>query len=293
MVGIPHVASRSRMSFARRHFSKAFLSALFLVSSLLGTGALAQDKFIVMASTTSTEQSGLFAHLLPAFKQATGIDVRVVALGTGQALDSARRGDVDVVFVHDQAAEEKFVAEGFGLKRLPVMYNDFVLIGPKSDPAGVRGKDIVAALKKLAASRASFVSRGDKSGTHAAELRYWKLAGVDLAAARPAGYKQCGCGMGPALNIAASSNAYVVADRGTWLNFKNRGDLGVLVEGDRRLFNQYGVMLVNPARHPHVKKDLAQAFADWLVSPAGQAAIASYTIGGEQLFFPNANQPGA
>jgi len=212
----------------------------------------------------------------------------VVALGTGQALDTARRGDVDVVFVHDQAAEEKFVAEGFGLKRLPVMYNDFVLIGPKSDPADVRGKDVVAALQKLPATHASFVSRGDKSGTHAAELRYWKLAGVDLAAAKPTGYKECGCGMGPALNIASSSGAYVLADRGTWLNFKNRADLTVLVEGDRRLFNQYGVMVVNPARHPHVKKDLAQAFADWVVSPAGQAAIASYKIGGEQLFFPNA-----
>jgi tungstate transport system substrate-binding protein len=287
MVRISCFASRS-MSFARGTASKALLFTLFLAATLLGGGALAQDTFIVMASTTSTEQSGLFTHLLPAFKQATGIDVRVVALGTGQALDSARRGDADVVFVHDQAAEEKFVAEGFGLKRLPVMYNDFVVIGPKSDPGGVRGKDVVAALRKLAATNASFVSRGDKSGTHAAELRYWKLADVDMAAAKPHGYKECGCGMGPALNIAAASNAYVLADRGTWLNFKNRGDLGVLVEGDRRLFNQYGVMVVNPARHPHIKKDLAQAFADWVVSPAGQAAIAGYKIGGEQLFFPNA-----
>ena len=196
-----------------------------------------------------------------------------------------------MVFVHDQAAEEKFVAEGFGLKRLPVMYNDFVIIGPKSDPAGVRGNDVVAALKKLAGTAdASFVSRGDKSGTHAAELRYWKAAGVDMATAKPASYKECGCGMGPALNIAASSGAYVLADRGTWLNFKNRGDLAILVEGDQRLFNQYGVMVVNPAKHPHVKKDLAQAFADWVVSPAGQAAIASYKIGGEQLFFPNAGR---
>jgi tungstate transport system substrate-binding protein len=272
-------------------FRKALLSLLLLATTLLGSGALAQEKFIVMASTTSTEQSGLFAHLLPAFSQATGIDVRVVALGTGQALDAARRGDADVVFVHDQAAEEKFVAEGYGLKRLPVMYNDFVIIGPKSDPAGVRGNDVVAALKKLAGSaNASFLSRGDKSGTHAAELRYWKVAGVDLAAAKPAGYKECGCGMGPALNIAASSGAYVLADRGTWLNFKNRDDLVILVEGDQRLFNQYGVMVVNPAKHPHVKKDLAQAFADWVVSPAGQAAIASYKIGGEQLFFPNAGR---
>jgi tungstate transport system substrate-binding protein len=278
------------VSFARRTVSKTFLSTLFLAATLLGGGALAQDKFIVMASTTSTEQSGLFAHLLPAFKQATGIGVRVVALGTGQALDTARRGDADVVFVHDQAAEEKFVAEGYGLKRLPVMYNDFVVIGPKSDPAGVRGKDIVAAMKKLAATHASFVSRGDRSGTHAAELRCWKAADVDMAAAKPAGYKECGCGMGQALNIAASSGAYVLADRGTWLNFKNRGDLGILVEGDPPLFNQYGVMVVNPARHPHVKKDLAQAFADWVVSPAGQAAIASYRIGGEHVFFPNGGQ---
>lgn len=262
-------------------------AAVFALAALGGT-AQAQERFIVVASTTSTEQSGLFPHLLPAFKQATGIDVRVVALGTGQALDAARRGDADVVFVHDPAAEEKFVAEGFGLQRRAVMYNDFVLVGPKADPAGTRGKDITAALAKLAASNAPFVSRGDKSGTHAAELRYWKAANVDVAAAKPAGYKECGCGMGPALNIGSATNAYVLTDRGTWLNFKNRGDLVVLVEGDKRLFNQYGVIVVNPAKHPHVKKDLAQAFADWVVSPAGQAAIAAYRIGGEQLFFPNA-----
>jgi tungstate transport system substrate-binding protein len=265
-----------------------------LAAGLLGAGlpaAQAQEaKFIVMASTTSTEQSGLFGHLLPAFKAATGIDVRVVALGTGQALDMGRRGDADIVFVHDQVAEEKFVADGFGLKRLPVMYNDFVLIGPKADPAGVAGKDIVAALGKLAAKGSDFVSRGDKSGTHAAELRYWKAASVDMAAAKPAGYKECGCGMGPALNIASSTGAYVLADRGTWLSFKNRGDLAVLVEGDTRLFNQYGVMVVNPAKHPHVKQALAQAFADWVVSPAGQTAVAAYKIGGEQLFFPNAGK---
>ncbi len=249
-----------------------------------------QGPFIVMASTTSTEQSGLFAHLLPAFKAASGTEVRVVALGTGQALDTARRGDADIVFVHDQAAEEKFVADGFGLKRLPVMYNDFVLIGPAADPAKTRGKDIVAALQKVAASGAAFVSRGDKSGTHAAELRYWKLAGTDIAAAKPAGYKECGCGMGPALNIAASTGAYLLADRGTWLNFKNRADLAVLVEGDYRLFNQYGVMVVKPARHSHVKQALAQGFADWVVSPAGQASIAAYKINGEQLFFPNAGK---
>ena len=241
---------------------------------------------IVMASTTSTEQSGLFAHLLPEFKKASGIDIKVVALGTGQALDMARRGDADVVFVHDQAAEEKFVAEGFGLKRLPVMYNDFVLIGPKADPVGTKGRDIVEALKKLAGANAAFISRGDKSGTHAAELRFWKLAG--LAEAKGSGYKECGCGMGPALNIAVSSGAYVLADRGTWLNFKNRADLAILVEGDHRLFNQYGVMVVNPAKHPHAKAAEAQKFVDWVVSPGGQAAIAAYKIGGEQLFFPNA-----
>jgi tungstate transport system substrate-binding protein len=265
-----------------------------LAAGLLGAGlpaAQAQEaKFIVMASTTSTEQSGLFGHLLPAFKAATGIDVRVVALGTGQALDMGRRGDADIVFVHDQVAEEKFIADGFGLKRLPVMYNDFVLIGPKADPAGVAGKDIVAALGKLAAKGSDFVSRGDKSGTHAAELRYWKAASVDMAAAKPAGYKECGCGMGPALNMASSTGAYVLADRGTWLSFKNRGDLAVLVEGDTRLFNQYGVMVVNPAKHPHVKQALAQAFADWVVSPAGQSTVAAYKIGGEQLFFPNAGR---
>jgi tungstate transport system substrate-binding protein len=262
------------------------LAAAALVLAPLATRA--QDKTIVMASTTSTEQSGLFAHLLPAFRSASGIDVRVVALGTGQALDMGRRGDADVLFVHDQAAEEKFVADGFGLERRPVMYNDFVVVGPKSDPAGLKGRDVVEALKKLAAGQAQFISRGDKSGTHAAELRYWKAAGIDAPAGKVAGYKECGCGMGPALNIAASSGAYVLTDRGTWLSFKNRADLAVLVEGDKRLFNQYGVIVVDPAKHPHVKKDLAQAFADWVVSPAGQASIAGYKVGGEQLFFPNA-----
>lgn len=263
---------------------------LTVVAALLSPWAQAQDKAITMASTTSTEQSGLFGHLLPIFKQASGIDVRVVALGTGQALDMGRRGDADVLFVHDQVAEEKFVAEGWGLKRTPVMVNDFVLIGPAGDPARIRGRDIVAALQKVAASGALFVSRGDKSGTHAAELRYWKQAGTDMAAAKPAGYRECGCGMGPALNMASSMGAYVLADRGTWLSFKNRGELTVLVEGDTKLFNQYGVIVVNPARHPHVKKDLAQNFADWVVSPAGQGAIAAYKIGGEQLFFPNAGK---
>ena len=245
-----------------------------------------------MASTTSTEQSGLFAHLLPAFKTATGIDVRVVALGTGQALDMGRRGDADVLFVHDEAAEDKFVTEGFGLARRAVMVNDFVIVGPKADPAGVKGKDVVDALKRLASrpvpSAATFISRGDKSGTHAAELRYWKAAGVEAPAGKVAGYKECGCGMGPALNMASSMPGYALTDRGTWLSFKNRGDLTILVEGDKRLFNQYGVIVVNPARHPHVKKDLAQQFADWVVSVPGQASIAAYRIGAEQLFFPNA-----
>ncbi len=261
-----------------------------LALALVGTAAQAQapGPFIVMASTTSTEQSGLFGHLLPLFKAASGTDVRLVALGTGQALDMARRGDADVLFVHDAVAEAKFVADGFGLQRRAVMFNDFVLVGPGGDPAGVRGKDITVGLKKLAMADAAFISRGDKSGTHAAELRYWQAAGLDVATKPPAGYKSCGCGMGPALNIASSSNAYVLTDRGTWLNFKNRGELKVLVEGDARLFNQYGVMVVNPARHPHVKQALAQGFVDWVVSPAGQAAIASYKIGGEQLFFPNA-----
>jgi len=268
--------------------SASKLAVLGLLLGALLCPALAQERFIVMASTTSTEQSGLFGHLLPAFKAASGIEVRVVAQGTGQALDMGRRGDADVLFVHDQAAEEKFVADGWGLKRSPVMYNDFVLIGPKADPAGVKGSDIVAAMAKLAAGRFEFISRGDRSGTHAAELRFWKAAGIDTPAGSVPGYKECGCGMGPALNIAASANAYVLADRGTWLSFRNRADLGVLVEGDKRLFNQYGVIVVNPAKHPHVKKEQAQAFADWVLSPAGQAAIASYRIGGEQLFFPNA-----
>lgn len=271
------------VSMARRALVGAAVCAVWVATS-----AWAQAPSIVMSSTTSTEQSGLFAHLLPAFKKASGLDVKVVALGTGQALDMARRGDADVVFVHDQVAEEKFVADGFGLKRWPVMYNDFVLIGPKADPAGAKGKDIVAALAKLSASHTAFVSRGDKSGTHAAELRYWTMA--KLADKKGSGYKECGCGMGPALNIAASAGAYVLADRATWLNFKNRADLAVLVEGDQRLFNQYGVMVVNPAKHAHVKPADAQKFVDWVTSAAGQASIADYKIGGEQLFFPNASQ---
>ncbi len=266
---------------------KPIHSVITLAAGLLiGTAALAQS--IVVASTTSTEQSGLFGAILPQFKQATGIDVKVVALGTGQAIDMARRGDADVLFVHDKVAEEKFVAEGFSAKRQEVMYNDFVLVGPKADPAKTAGKDIVAALKKVAAANAPFISRGDKSGTHAAELRFWKMAEAD--ANKGSGYKECGCGMGPALNIASGSNAYALTDRGTWLNFKNRGDLKVLVEGDQRLFNQYGVMLVSAAKHPQVKTAEGQKFVDWVTGPAGQAAIAAYKIGGEQLFFPNATK---
>jgi len=256
--------------------------------------ATAQARFITLASTTSTEQSGLFHHILPNFEKKTGIQVRVVALGTGQALDTARRGDADVVFVHARPAEEKFVAEGYGVRRLPVMYNDFVLVGPNSDPAKVAGgKDIVEALRKVKAQAAPFVSRGDRSGTHMAELDLWKMAGVDTAKEKGPWYRDTGQGMGPALNTAASMNAYILADRGTWLSFKNRGELAVLVEGDKRLFNQYGVILVNPERHKHVKKDLGQAFIDWIVSPDGQKAIADYKIGGAQLFFPNAGQEGA
>ena len=264
------------------------LLAPAVAAASLAAGGHAWSQAITMASTTSTEQSGLFGALLPQFKRSTGIDVKVVAVGTGQAIDMARRGDADVLFVHDQAAEEKFVAEGGALKRYPVMYNDFVLVGPKGDPAGVRGKDIVAALRKISAANAPFVSRGDKSGTHAAELRYWAQAG--LANGEGGGYRECGCGMGPALNIASSTNAHALADRGTWLSFRNRGELAILVEGDTKLFNQYGVMVVNPVRYPHVKAREAQAFVDWITSPAGQAAIASYKIDGEQLFFPNAGK---
>ena len=259
-------------------------------SGLMVCGVAAQERFIVLASTTSTEQSGLFGHLLPLFRQAHGIEVRVVAVGTGQAIDMARRGDADVAFVHDTAAEERFVAEGFSVARKDVMYNDFVLIGPADDPAKAQGRDISAALSRIASQSAVFISRGDRSGTHAAELRLWQRMGSDLSKNKPAGYRECGCGMGPALNMASSLGAYLIADRGTWLAFKNRGNLKILVEGDRSLFNQYGVMVVNPAKHPHVRHALAQTFADWLISPAGQAAIAAYKVGGEMLFFPNAKR---
>jgi len=262
-----------------------------LLLALLPSGAQAQ-RSITVASTTSTEQSGLFRHLLPKFTGSTGIQVRIVAVGTGQALDIGRRGDADVVFVHDREAEVAFVAEGFGLTRQDVMYNDFVLVGPKSDPAGAAGRDLQEALRRIAAAKARFISRGDRSGTHAAELRFWRDAGLDLAAAKGDWYKEIGQGMGPALNTASAANAYVLSDRATWLAFKNRGDLAILVEGDRRLLNQYGVMLVNPARHPQVKVAEGQAFIDWLVSGEGQKTIAEYKIEGGQLFFPNAGKTG-
>ena len=266
-----------------------FISFLLAIT-INGSQAFAQEKSIVVSSTTSTEQSGLFGFILPIFKMKTGIDVKVVAVGTGQALDIGRRGDADVVFVHDKPAEELFVQEGYSTKRNEVMYNDFVLIGPKSDPAKVAGgKDIQAAFQKIAAAQAPFVSRGDKSGTHAAELRYWKGAGIAVSPTQT-WYKETGSGMGPALNTASAMNGYILADRATWLSFKNRGDLAILVQGDPKLFNQYGVMLVNPAKYPAVKKAEGQAFIDWLTSKNGQDVIASYQIGGEQLFFPNAKQ---
>jgi tungstate transport system substrate-binding protein len=268
---------------------RRFLASALALAGLTGSvAAWAQANFITVASTTSTEQSGLFKQLLPAFKADSGIEVRVVALGTGQALDMGRRGDADVVFVHDRAAEEKFVADGFGVKRLEVMYNDFVIVGPRADPAKAAGKDVLAGLKAIAVARAPFASRADKSGTHAAELRYWSAAGVDLERDKGGWYRETGSGMGPTLNIASGMGAYALTDRGTWLSFRNRGDLVVLVEGDQRLFNQYGVIAVNPGKHPHVKREAGQVFIDWLVSARGQAAIAAYKINGEQLFFPNA-----
>jgi tungstate transport system substrate-binding protein len=274
---------------------RAIMAAAALATAIFTTPVLAQDKSIVVSSTTSTQDSGLFGYLLPLFKQKTGIEVKVVAQGTGQALDTGRRGDADVVFVHAKSAEQKFLAEGEGVKRYPVMYNDFVLIGPKSDPAGIRGmNDVAKALQKIKEKQAPFISRGDRSGTHIAELALWnKDAGIDIDKDKGPWYKSIGQGMGAALNTAGASNAYVLSDRGTWLSFKNKGDLQILVEGDKRLFNQYGVMLVNPAKHPNVKKDLGQQFIDWLVSPEGQKAIANYKINGEQLFYPNANDHNA
>jgi tungstate transport system substrate-binding protein len=267
--------------------------AILLAVAAISTSGRAQDRSIVVASTTSTQDSGLFGYLLPMFKAKTGIDVKVIAQGTGQALDTARRGDADVVFVHAKPQEEKFVADGFGVKRFDVMYNDFVLIGPKGDPAGVKGKDIATALKAIEAKGAPFVSRGDRSGTHAAELALWIVAGIDIGGAKGAWYREIGQGMGAALNTASAMNAYVLSDRGTWISFRNRGDLDIVVEGDKRLFNQYGVMLVNPEKHPSVKKELGQAFVDWLISPEGQGAIAGYKIDGQQLFFPDADKKGS
>jgi tungstate transport system substrate-binding protein len=267
------------------------LAAVLLAFICSVAGASAQERTITVASTTSTEQSGLFDHLLPQFTKVEGIGVKVVAVGTGQALDIGRRGDADVVFVHDRPAEDKFMAEGQGVKRFDVMYNDFVIVGPKSDPAHITGdKDVVGALRKIAAANAPFISRGDRSGTHEAELRLWKEAGIDVAASRGNWYREIGQGMGPALNMASALNAYLLSDRGTWLSFKNRGDLAVLTEGDKRLFNQYGVMLVNSQKHPNVNARDGQAFVDWLISPKGQAAIASYKVGSQQLFFPNASR---
>ena len=272
---------------------RRFLIALAAIA-VFATAASAQDKSILVASTTSTQDSGLFGHLLPVFKARTGIDVKVVAQGTGQAIDTGRRGDADVLFVHAKAAEEKFLAEGFGVKRYPVMYNDFILVGPQGDPAGIKGsKDIVAAFKALKDKGIAFISRGDKSGTHQAELNLWTVAGIDIAKDKGPWYKEIGQGMGAALNSASASNAYVLADRATWLSFKNKGELVIEVEGDKRLFNQYGVMLVNPAKHPNVKQEFGQQFIDWLVSAEGQKAIADYKINGEQLFYPNAGDPGA
>jgi tungstate transport system substrate-binding protein len=274
--------------------TRRIIGIVFSLLVLAVSPAASAQRFITVASTTSTEQSGLFKYLLPIFEKKSGIQVRVVALGTGQALDLARRGDADVVFVHAKSAEEKFLREGHGTKRFPVMYNDFVLIGPKADPAKLAGtKDIVTALRKIKDSRAPFVSRGDRSGTHIAELDLWKLTGIDIEKEKGPWYRDTGQGMGPALNTASSMGAYVLADRGTWLAFKNRGDLTILVEGDKRLFNQYGVMLVNPQKHPSVKRADGQAFIDWLVSSEGQNAIGAYKIGGEQLFYPNADEAGA
>ena len=269
--------------------SLTWIAAATAAATLLAAqSASAQGTFITVASTTSTEQSGLFRQLMPAFTKATGIEARVVALGTGQALDMGRRGDADVVFVHDKVAEDKFVADGWGVKRFEVMYNDFVIVGPKADPAKARGKDVIEGLKKIAAAGAPFASRADKSGTHAAELRYWKAAGIDPTQSKTTWYRETGSGMGPTLNTASGMNAYALADRGTWLSFRNRGELEIVVEGDQRLFNQYGVMLVNPAKHAHVKEEAGRKFVDWVISPEGQKAIAAYRIGGEQLFFPNA-----
>jgi tungstate transport system substrate-binding protein len=272
---------------------RSTLGLLALALASLPEAVAAQERFITVASTTSTEQSGLFGHLLPAFTRQTGIAVRIVAVGTGQALKLGEKGDADVVFVHDTPSELQFVANGFGIDRRDVMYNDFIIVGPKGDPANIAGgQDAVAALRKIAAAHAPFVSRGDDSGTHKAEQRLWQDAGIDVKTAT-GWYREVGSGMGPTLNSAAAMNGYTVADRGTWLSFKNRQDLAIVVEGDQRLFNQYGVMLVNPARHPTVKKALGEAFIAWLTAPDGQQTIADYKIDGEKLFFPNYRKPGS
>jgi tungstate transport system substrate-binding protein len=281
------------MSRWRQSLKASAIAGLVLAAAVMCSQTSAQEKSIVVASTTSTQDSGLFGYLLPIVKERTGIVVKVLAQGTGQALDTARRGDADVVFVHAKSAEEKFLAEGFGVKRYPVMYNDFILIGPKDDPAGVKGKDILTALQMIKTKGAPFISRGDRSGTNIAELALWKAAGIDIATDKGPWYKEIGQGMGAALNMASASNAYVLSDRGTWLAFQNRGDLAIVVEGDKRLFNQYGVMLVNPTKNPNVKKELGQQFIDWLVSPEGQKVIADYKVNGQQLFYPNANDPNA
>jgi tungstate transport system substrate-binding protein len=274
-------------------YSRITAIAAIVGIALIGQ-AVAAEKSIVVASTTSTQDSGLFDYLLPLFKARSGVDVKVVAQGTGQALDTARRGDADVVFVHAKSAEEKFLAEGFGVKRYPVMYNDYVLVGPRSDPAAVGGsKDILASLAAIKLKGATFISRADRSGTNIAELDLWRLAGIDIAATKGPWYKEIGQGMGAALNTASADNAYVLTDRGTWLAFKNKGDLVIAVEGDKHLFNQYGVMLVNPQKYPTVKKNLGQQFIDWLISAEGQRDIAGYKINGQQLFYPNAGDPQA
>ena len=285
---------RGRMEVRTRGVTAAILSLALLGSPLFAEKSIGAEKSIVVASTTSTQDSGLFDFILPLFKAKTGIDVKVVAQGTGQALDTARRGDADVVLVHAKSAEEKFFAEGYGVKRYPVMYNDFILIGPRADPAAVKGsKDVLVSLAAIKRTRSTFISRGDRSGTHIAELDLWRLAGIDIGTGKGPWYKEIGQGMGAALNTASAAEAYVLADRATWLAFKNKGDLVIAVEGDRHLLNQYGVMLVNPQKYPTVKKELGQQFIDWLISPEGQRAIGSYKINGAQLFFPNATDPEA
>jgi len=271
------------------------LIAVFCSAVFLAGPALAQEKSIAVVSTTSTKDSGLFEHLLPLFTLKTGIAVKVRALGTGQALDMARRGDADVVFVHAKSAEQTFIAEGHGVKRYPVMYNDFVLIGPDSDPAGIRGmKDVAKALRAIKDKPASFISRGDNSGTHQFELMLWnKDVGINIQELDGPWYKSVDRGMKATLHMARATDGYALSDRGTWISFKNKGDLKILVEGDRRMFNQYAVILVNPDKHPHVQKELGQTFIDWLISPEGQRAIADYKVDGKQLFFPNATDPNA